>query len=316
MKIIQGFFLSLAILGLFACQPDETQQNNRTSASKVPSNLVLESASKAETEQKALPDIYTEYYGIYTGDFVGIEMVKDGDDEYEQEITTKISLKINSITEEAVYGHSIVKGKQRPFTGVFDASNKTFVLDEPGDDKTDGRFTVKLKGDNLTGKWVAYQKLAVKAPNKTLNLAKKSFVYNANFMLDPDTDLIDWENPKEFIEKYTDSDSGEVVQYKEEKNRVASEAVFKLNGSKHTLTEKQLKNLRKLDLEIIKNTIYARHGYSFKKETYRYFFEQTDWYIPTNNDVSQVLTPLEKNNIALLNRFIKYAEDEYDRFGR
>ncbi len=33
-------------------------------------------------------------------------------------------------------------------------------------------------------------------------------------------------------------------------------------------------------MEIIKNAVFARHGYAFKKQTYRSFFEQTDWYIP------------------------------------
>ena len=77
-----------------------------------------------------------------------------------------------------------------------------------------------------------------------------------------------------------------------------------------------LKNLRKLDLQIIKNSIFARHGYSFKKETYRNFFEQTDWYIPVSDNVDNNLTPTEKENVILLNRFIKYAEDKYDYFGR
>lgn len=77
-----------------------------------------------------------------------------------------------------------------------------------------------------------------------------------------------------------------------------------------------LKNLRKLDLQIIRNTVFARHGYSFKKETYRQFFENTDWYVPVSNNVDADLTPLEKDNVALLARLEKYAEDHYDTFGR
>ncbi|WP_435524420.1 YARHG domain-containing protein [Chryseobacterium indoltheticum] len=69
-------------------------------------------------------------------------------------------------------------------------------------------------------------------------------------------------------------------------------------------------------MEIIKNAVFARHGYSFKKQTYRNFFEQTDWYIPVSNNVDSELSPMEKDNVALLNRFIKYAEDKYDSFGR
>lgn len=264
-----------------------------------------------------VPEIYKEYYGIYTGDFAGKEMMTDESEgeEYEGEVLKKISLKVNRITKDSVYGQSIVSGNQRPFRGVFNETSKSFVLDEPGNDKTDGRFEVQLSGDSLTGKWGAFNKKAVKSPIKTLRLKKKEFVYNPNFMLNEDSGMVDWSNPKNFVEKYTD-DNGKTESYTTSKNRVASEAIFKLNASKQKLTEKELKNLRKLDLEIIKNSVFARHGYSFKKETYRNFFEHTDWYIPVSNNVDNELSPLEKENVVLLNRLIKYAEDKYDSFGR
>ncbi|MFC6268883.1 YARHG domain-containing protein [Frigoriflavimonas asaccharolytica] len=266
-----------------------------------------------------IPEIYTEYYGIYTGEFSGTGMQADQisdeifDDYYGRK---RLSLKINRITQDSVYGQSIVNGNQRPFRGVFNESAKSFVLDEPGNNKSDGRFELKLKNDSLTGKWNVYNKSAVKIPNKKLKLIKKEFVYNPNFMIDKDSDIIDWTNPKEFKEKYTDEETGKSESYTTSKNRVASDAVFKINASKQKLTEKDLKNLRKLDLEIIKNSVFARHGYSFKKETFRYFFEQTDWYIPVSDNVDAEITPLEKENVALLARFTKYAEDKYDSFGR
>jgi hypothetical protein len=265
-----------------------------------------------------IPEVHKEYYGIYTGDFAGMEKFTDESDgsEFDANVYKRISLKINRITKDSVYGQSIVNGNQRPIRGIFNESSKSFVLDEPGNDKTDGRFEVKLNGDSLTGKWNAFNKSAVKSPLKTLKLTKKEFVYNPNFMLDKDSNLVDWSNPKDFVEKYTDADTGKTESYTTSKNRVASDAVFKLNASKQKLTEKDLKNLRKLDLEIIKNSVFARHGYSFKKETYRNFFEQTDWYIPVSGNVDNELTPMEKENVALLNRFTKYAEDKYDSFGR
>lgn len=271
----------------------------------------------AKKDSVIIPEVHQEYYGIYTGDFAGMEKMIDESDgsEYDGSVYKRISLKINRITKDSVYGQSIVNGNQRPIRGIFNESSKSFVLDEPGNDKTDGRFEVKLNGDSLTGKWNAFNKTTVKSPLKTLKLTKKEFVYNPNFMLDPDSNLVDWTNPKDFVEKYTDSE-GKTESYTTSKNRVASDAVFKLNASKQKLNEKEIKNLRKLDLEIIKNSVFARHGYSFKKETYRNFFEQTDWYIPVSGNVDNELSPMEKENVALLNRFIKYAEDKYDSFGR
>lgn len=305
MKILKLTLVSLFTISLIACKKDAKE----TVSSK--DSLV------AKKDSAIVPEVHQELYGIYMGDFAGKEMITSEDgEEYEGDVYKKIALKINRITKDSVYGQSIVNGNQRPFRGVFNESSKSFTLDEPGNDKTDGRFEVKLIGDSLTGKWSVFNKKAVKSPLKTLKLTKKEFVYNPNFMLDEESNLVDWENPKDFVEKYTDEETGKTEKYTTQKNRVASDAVFKLNASKQKLAEKDLKNLRKLDLEIIKNSVFARHGYAFKKQTYRNFFEQTDWYIPVSNNVDSDLSPMEKENVALLNRFIKYAEDKYDSFGR
>ena len=270
-----------------------------------------------ENQVVEIPDIHQELYGIYTGAFSGYYKVSTDEDEYEDYESKRLSLKINRITKDSVWGQSIVNGNQRPFRGVFNDKTNHFVLDEPGSDKTDGRFEVNLSADSLTGNWVAFDKSKVKAPTKTVKLIKKTFVYNPNFMLDPEnTDLVDWTTSKEVKNSYKDEETGNTETYSSSLNRSGTEAIFQINGSKQSLTEKELKNLRKLDLEIIKNAIYARHGYSFKKQTFRTFFEQTDWYIPVSNDVEKELTPMEKSNIAMLTRFIAYAEDKYDSFGR
>lgn len=305
MKILKLTLISLFTISLIACKKD----GKETGSSK--DSLV------AKKDSVVVPEVHQELYGIYMGDFAGKEMITSEDgEEYEGEVNKKLALKINRITKDSVYGQSIVNGNQRPFRGIFNEDSKSFTLDEPGNDKTDGRFEVKLTGDSLTGKWSVFNKKAVKSPLKTLKLTKKQFVYNPNFMLDEDSNLVDWENPKDFVEKYTDEETGKTEKYTTQKNRVASDAIFKLNASKQKLAEKDIKNLRKLDLEIIKNSVFARHGYAFKKQTYRNFFEQTDWYIPVSNNVDKDLSPMEKENVALLNRFVKYAEDKYDSFGR
>lgn len=304
MKIVPLALAGLLTASVISCKKDSPADTSSKNIS-------------AKKDSVVAPEIYKEYYGIYMGDFAGKEIIiPEIGEEYEGEVFKKISLKINRITRDSVYGQSIVDGNQRPFRGVFNETTKSFVLDEPGNDKTDGRFEVTLNNDSLTGNWNAFNKSAVKAPSKLVRLVRKEFAYNPNFMLSPDNDLIDWENPKNFVEKYTNEETGKTESYTASKNRIASDAVFKINASKQKLTERDLKNLRKLDMEIIKNSVFARHGYSFKKATYRNFFEQTDWYIPVSNNVDNDLSAMEKENVALLNRFIKYAEDKYDSFGR
>ncbi|MDH6251685.1 hypothetical protein M2347_001412 [Chryseobacterium sp. H1D6B] len=305
MKILNLTLTALLAVSIAACK----KEGKATGSSK--DSLAM------KKDSVVVPEFHKELYGIYTGEFAGMQkMEDDGDGNFEEAVVKRLSLKINRITKDSVYGQSIVNGNQRPFRGIFNESTSSFTLDEPGNDKTDGRFEIKLKTDSLTGKWTAFNKTALKSPNKTLRLVKKEFVYNPNFMLDENSDLVDWTNPKSFTEKYIDDQTGKTETYKASKNRFASDAIFKINASKQKLTEKDLRNLRKLDLEIIKNAVFARHGYSFKKDTYRYFFEQTDWYIPVSSNVDNDLTRMEKENVALLNRFTKYAEDKYDSFGR
>ena len=66
-----------------------------------------------------------------------------------------------------------------------------------------------------------------------------------------------------------------------------------------------------------RNSIYARHGYSFKNRKMRYFFDNyIDWYMPVNTDIRNSLTDIEKRNIELLKRYEEHAENYYDEYGR
>lgn len=72
----------------------------------------------------------------------------------------------------------------------------------------------------------------------------------------------------------------------------------------------------KEELGLIRNEIYARHGYSFKKKEYRYHFESKDWYFPISTDVRDQLTDIEVANIATIYDLEEYYDDYYDDFGR
>ena len=87
-------------------------------------------------------------------------------------------------------------------------------------------------------------------------------------------------------------------------------------ASKRLLTDDDVNNLLKPDLEVMRNEIFARHGYCFKKKNLRDMFEDKDWYIPNTVDVKTDLTEIEKKNILLIKRFEKYADDYGDDYGR
>lgn len=288
---------------LFACNGDDKSKAGGSPELKQATDTVMP------------PEIHTELYGIYVGDFEegrNEEQIPEG--EYTEPV--KISVNISRITEKGAEGRSVVRGNDRPMKGQLTPAGNgfKFTMDEPGDDKHDGRFDFTITGDSLYGTWESYDP-TVKGPKKKFTLVKKPFQYNANLMLPQDWDYIDWGRSKNVPELYTNED-GSVDTIVNQFYRAASDAVYKINASKQKLKESQLKNLKKLDLEIIRNTIFARHGYAFKSKGVRQFFDGVDWYIPVASDVQADLSLLEKENITLLKRFEQYAQDNYDTFGR
>jgi hypothetical protein len=96
-----------------------------------------------------------------------------------------------------------------------------------------------------------------------------------------------------------------------------SEDAVKYNASADELKKEQVENMYKGDLEILRNAIYARHGYSFKGKRMRFIFDTyVNWYIPLYTDIRNELTELEKKNIDLLKRYEEHAQNYYDVFGR
>jgi hypothetical protein len=92
--------------------------------------------------------------------------------------------------------------------------------------------------------------------------------------------------------------------------------VDKHNASAELLTKDYLANLKKGDLLVLRNSIFARHGYTFKKAQINLYFSQQPWYVPLNTDVTAQLTPLEKQNLILMAPYEKNAQEYYAAFGR
>lgn len=54
------------------------------------------------------------------------------------------------------------------------------------------------------------------------------------------------------------------------------------------------------DLRIMRNYIFARHGYKFKSKDLQDFFSQYSWYVPRYSDVSSSLNKIEKSNVETI----------------
>ncbi len=59
------------------------------------------------------------------------------------------------------------------------------------------------------------------------------------------------------------------------------------------------------DLRVMRNEIFARHGYRFKTTAMRSHFERQAWYRPRSNDVNALLSGIEFENIPFIKRWEK-----------
>lgn len=279
----------------------------------------------ATEEVSAMSDVpdFENNYGLWSGEFVADKVNYENGGVYSQ--MNMFSIVIKSITNGQVEGYSVSAGNVRPFEGEVvetTSAGQYVVVEEPGDHKYDGifKFTIAPDKSKVDGNWYSNRKdLPVLVRKFSIN--KKYFSYNPKSMLKP------YENNEEYDDDYSDSavdwvnDRAKISGYEGEEynilvHRAASDEIYKINGSTRNLSERELKTLRKLDLEIIRNTIYARHGYTFANRGARQFFDSVEWYIPLYANVEGELTDIEKSNIKLLKRLEKYAEDYYQQYGR
>jgi len=191
--------------------------------------------------------------------------------------TNKITLLITKAVNDTVEGRSLVGPNDRPFSGMVKFA--------------DGKYTISAKepGDAKDDGVFAF-----------LIDAKQPDVVTGNWKPNVPTATV---GAKDFSLKRRSfvylPDAGRYSQ-----------------ASKKLLTEDDVSNLNKDELQAMRNEIFARHGYCFKKKAMRELFEDQDWYIPNSVDVTKDLTDIEKKNIALIKRYEKYAEEFGDDYGR
>lgn len=74
-------------------------------------------------------------------------------------------------------------------------------------------------------------------------------------------------------------------------------------ASQRLLTYTDINGLSKQDLKIMRNEIYARHGYIFKTSEMKSYFSRQSWYKGQHDDVSTLLSDIENKNIALIKSY-------------
>jgi uncharacterized membrane protein YvbJ len=67
-------------------------------------------------------------------------------------------------------------------------------------------------------------------------------------------------------------------------------------SDKEYITENDLRSLTKEEVALIRNEIYARHGYMFQTEPYKSYFAEKEWYTPNANFNESMFNVVEESN--------------------
>ena len=188
----------------------------------------------------------------------------------------KITLLITRADKDSVAGRSIVGGNDRPFTGTLT-------------EKEAGTFVVTAKepGDDPNDG----------AFNFTINTANADLVTGSWTPNDAKKKAKEYSLQRKKFEYKAD-----VGSYPQ--------------ASMRLLKPKDVENEMKEDLEFMRNEIFARHGFCFKKKYLRQQFENEAWYVPNTVDIKGFLTDIEKKNIEMIKRYERYADEYGDEYGR
>lgn len=74
-------------------------------------------------------------------------------------------------------------------------------------------------------------------------------------------------------------------------------------ASEKYLTYSDVNDLSQWDLKIMRNEIFARHGFIFQTDEMRNYFSNKNWYNPRFYDVNNMLFKIEKENISLIKKY-------------
>lgn len=73
--------------------------------------------------------------------------------------------------------------------------------------------------------------------------------------------------------------------------------------STRKLTYDDISSLNKAQLRLLRNTIFARHGYIFKSDDLKKHFSQYSWYSPRYADISRMMSDIETYNVQFIKKY-------------
>lgn len=292
-----------SLLGIAGTQPPEKTSKLQPGArSPEPQAAPAQRPVVQTSPRPSLPKLVTPaqlkpLLGSYIGYFHQ-DAVSDPDGHSE---SLQINLAIDAIQNGQIVGHSLIAGINHPFVGTLrPQSDGRFSVQAREAGARRGIYRFQLEASGAVGKW--------QGPGAGRADVREYELYHRVFRYDPRAALNDFNRPYD--------DYAVTTQDEQSKQEGISADVARYNASVIRLTGAMIENFYRSDLEVLRNSIYARHGYAFQNPLMRRYFASYDWYMPVSQDVSAELTELEKQNIALIQRYERHATRYYDHFGR
>ncbi len=76
-----------------------------------------------------------------------------------------------------------------------------------------------------------------------------------------------------------------------------------LQASLRLLDYDDIKDLSKKELRLVRNWIFATHGYKFRSRDLQEYFGDKDWYTPMYSNVSPALSSIERKNVVFIQSY-------------
>ena len=117
-----------------------------------------------------------------------------------------------------------------------------------------------------------------------------------------------------FVATYVEADIPD-TSYDLLSNDLALRIIY---GGEIELLDNQVRDLNlaalnSYQLKLLRNTIFAKYGYSFKSENLKLHFRRFNWYKPGSSNVNHLLSDVDKDNIARIQTFEKgYVTEGYE----
>jgi hypothetical protein len=129
---MKNLLIFLLFVVLVSCNKENS---NKTEQAEEKKNGAETSDKSKKIENRVTPDSVKAILGYYVGEFIAEEFNEESPYTYSNKITISIDL----ISNDSLYGHSVVAGNNRPFKGSFEYKNNSYAakVSEPGDDKYD-----------------------------------------------------------------------------------------------------------------------------------------------------------------------------------